>query len=157
MAKGKYITTPLKLWQYFEGYRSHAKDNPFKIVQQKRSSAIPKNVDGDVTTMNNFIEMPTERPLTMEGFLNYLDAQNIITDATDIFDNKDKQYSGYARTCARIKREIKQDQIEGCMANIYNPSITARVTGLTTKMEQKAELNSNDDEEVRYKITFKMD
>jgi len=77
-----------------------------------------------------------EKPLTFIGFQNYLDDQNVITDVTDYFENKDNRYSDFVRICSRIKRNIQQDQIEGGMANIYNPSITQRLNGLVDKTEQ---------------------
>lgn len=54
----------------------------------------------------------------------------IINDIGDYFKNKDGRYSDYAPICSRIKTIIRQDQIEGGMAMIYNPSITQRLNGL---------------------------
>lgn len=122
MAKHKYIETPEILWQLFVDYASEIKENPIK-------KHVFVGKDGDSA------EEKRERPLTMIGFLNYLDDQDIITDATDYFENKDKRYNDYVRIASRIERSIKQDQIEGGMAGIYNPSITQRLNGLTEKTE----------------------
>ena len=78
-----------------------------------------------------------ERPLTMIGFLNYLDYEGIISDATDYFENKEDRYSDYVRICSRIKREIQEDQIGGGMVGIYNPSITQRLNNLTERIESE--------------------
>ncbi len=141
MAKHKYIKTPAKFWQYFEDYRKEIKDNPFLAIEQRKGNVIiPKDYKGDLSkVLNSTVELPLQRPLTMEGFLNYLDNQDIISDATDYFENKENRYTEYIRIAARIKRVIRQDQIEGGMANIYNSSITARLNNLTEKVETKNE------------------
>jgi hypothetical protein len=137
MAKHKYIETPEKMWNLFEAYRNEIKDNPIQIVEQKKGTVIiPKSFEGDLGELyQTTIHLPQQRPLTMEGFLNYLDDNDIISDATDYFENKDNRYEGYVRICKRIKRVIRQDQIEGGMAGIYNPSITQRLNGLTEKTD----------------------
>ena len=122
MGNVKYIETPELMWQYFSDYAAHIKGDPILVKDW---------VGKDAET----VEREKERPLTMVGFLCYLDDQNIITDATDYFENKDNRYSGYIRVCSRITRNIKKDQIEGGMAGIYNPSITQRLNGLTDKSE----------------------
>ena len=76
-----------------------------------------------------------EKPLTFIGFQNYLDDQNIITDVTDYFENKDNRYNDFVRICSRIKRNIQEDQISGGMAGIYNPSITQRLNSLTDNID----------------------
>jgi len=72
-----------------------------------------------------------EKPLTFIGFQNYLDDQEIITDVTDYFENKQGRYAEFVRICSRIKRNIQDDQIAGGMVGIYNPSITQRLNNLT--------------------------
>lgn len=123
MAKSKYIATPEKMWEYFESYVIKVKGEPFKVKDWVGKDGFQVNRE-------------KEKPLTMEGFQNYLDDESIITDVTDYFENKDSRYSDYIRICSRIRRKIKQDQIEGGMAGIYNPSITQRLNGLTEKIQE---------------------
>lgn len=118
----KNIETPEKMWEYFEAYRKAIKDNPILVKDW-----VGKDAD--------MVHKPKERPLTMVGFQNYLDDQDIISDVTDYFENKDNRYSDFIRICSRIKRNIQQDQIEGGMVNIYNPSITQRLNGLTDNVD----------------------
>jgi hypothetical protein len=136
--KHKYIETPEKLWELFMSYRDKIKNNPIQIVEQKRGNTIiPKDADLSRETLKelfaSIVHLPVQRPLTLEGFYNYLEDNDIITDATDYFENKDSRYCDYIRICSRIKRTIRQDQIEGGMAGIYNPSITQRLNGLVEK------------------------
>ena len=113
----KKIQLPEFLWQYFEEYVKGVKGTPIKV-----QDFVGKDAEE--------VFRAKERPLTMEGFQNYLDDNDIITDVTDYFENKDGRYSDFVRICSRIKRRIRQDQIEGGMAGIYNPSITQRLNNL---------------------------
>lgn len=134
MGKNKYIESPERMWELFCGYRDQLKGNPIILVEQKKGNTIiPKGFEGEMPAP--IVELPAQRPLTMEGFQNYLDDNDIITDVTDYFENKDSRYSEYVRICKRVKRVIRQDQIEGGMAGIYNPSITQRLNGLVEKSE----------------------
>jgi hypothetical protein len=139
----KNIKTPAKMWELFCLYRDEIKRNPIHLLEQKKGTTIiPKNFEGDVSeALNPIVKLPAQRPLTMEGFQNYLEDNKIITDVTDYFENKQERYSDYVRVCSRIRRVIRQDQIEGGMVGIYNQSITQRLNGLAEKsqIEVKAE------------------
>lgn len=115
--KKKYIETPEIMWELFLKYKEQVKTSP--ILQKDWVGK-----DGSE------IYREKEKPLTMDGFQNYLDDEEIISDVTDYFENKGGRYQSYVRICSRIKRNIRQDQIEGGMAGIYNPSITQRLNGL---------------------------
>lgn len=118
----KNIETPVLLWEYFKDYKDDVKANPIIVKDW---------VGKDADTVHR----EKERPLTFIGFQNYLDDQEIISDVTDYFENKDNRYSEFIRICSRIKREIQDDQISGGMVGIYNPSITQRLNGLTDKTD----------------------
>lgn len=124
MGKRKYIETPQKMWGLFQEYKADIKNNPIK-------KQVFVGKDGHAEWEER------ERPLTMEGFLNYLEDAEIITDATDYFENKDGRYSDYVRICSRIRRKIRQCQVEGGMVGIYNPSITQRLNNLTEKVDNR--------------------
>jgi hypothetical protein len=65
----------------------------------------------------------------------YLYHNDITKNSFDYFNNKDGAYENYSMVCRAIKHEIRQHQIEGGMAGIYNPSITQRLNGLVEKQE----------------------
>ena len=118
MAQGrKKIFTPESLWDNFTQYVETVKGSPIRV-----QDFVGKDAEE--------VYRAKERPLTMEGFQNYLDDNDIITDVTDYFENKEGRYTDFVRICSRIKRRIRQDQIEGGMAGIYNPSITQRLNNL---------------------------
>lgn len=133
MGRTKLIQTPEEMWSLFEEYKKETKDNPILkhvFVGKDGSSAMEKK----------------ERPLTFEGFENYLVLNKIITDVSDYFENKDNRYKDYVPVCRAIKRIIRQDQIEGGMVGIYNPSVTQRLNGLVdkTQAEVKADVKVED-------------
>ena len=124
----KYIETPQKMWELFEAYRNEVKDNPrvtYDFVGR----------DG------NEVQKKLERPLTIEGFYEYVCSREDtkfdtgFPDLSDYFENKDERYTDYIRICARIKRNIRQDQIEGGMVGQYNPSITQRLNNLVDRQQ----------------------
>ena len=120
MAKKKYIETPEKMWELFEAYRKEVKSNPRKITDFYGK-------DGEERIK------PLERPLTFEGFYNY--CYDTVCCIDQYFENRDSRYNEYVAICSRIKKDIRQDQIEGGMVGQYNPSITQRLNGLTDKQE----------------------
>jgi hypothetical protein len=73
----------------------------------------------------------------MEGFdvfvMNYEGIES--KGVEQYFSNREGRYSAYVGICSRIKKEIRNDQIEGGMIGQYNPSITQRLNGLTEKTD----------------------
>ena len=118
--KSKYIETPEEMYELFEAYKANRK--PREI--QKAT------VKGVVSEFH----LP---PLTMEGFdvyvMNYEGTQS--KGVEQYFSNREGRYSAYVDICSRIKREIRNDQIEGGMVGQYNPSITQRLNNLTEKTD----------------------
>ena len=132
--KQKYIESPEKMWEYFCSFRAELKANPILIIEQRKGTTIiPKDFQKDLPSP--IIELPTARLLTMEGFQNYLADNDIIQSIDHYLCNQDDKYKPYLSVCRRIRRVIRQDQIEGGMVGIYNPSITQRLNGLTEKTE----------------------
>lgn len=114
------IESPEILWNHFKAYKETVKNNPI-IIQD----FVGKDADE--------VERKKERPLTMEGFENYCFENGIINDLKDYFANSNDAYTIFSPICRAIKRVIRQDQIEGGMAGIYNPSITQRLNSLVEK------------------------
>jgi len=121
---GKYIETPEKMWEYFEAYRAGVKSNPRTKTVFPGKDAISQYE-------------PLERPLTLEGFENWCADAGIIEDLSNYFANTKGNYSDYSTICSRIKRVIRQDQIEGGMVGQYNASITQRLNSLVDKQENQ--------------------
>lgn len=121
---GKYIETPEKMWEYFEAYRLEVKCNPRSKTVFPGKDAKPQ-------------KEPLERPLTLEGFENWCADAGIVQDLGDYFGNTKGNYANYSAICSRIKRVIRQDQIEGGMVGQYNASITQRLNALVDKQENQ--------------------
>lgn len=124
MGVHKKIPTPELMMEHFNSYKNEIKDNPILV-----HDFVGKDAEE--------VQRKRERPLTMEGFENWLFTNGIISDISDYFENKDERYSDFIPICRAIKRIIRQDQIEGGMAGVYNPSITQRLNALVEKSEVK--------------------
>lgn len=127
MGKRKYIETPEKLWEYFELYKKDTKSRPFLVKDWVGKDA-------------HDVYREKERPLTIEGFECWLADQNIIDNLSNYFANSDNRYSDYSTICSRVKKAVRQDQIEGGMAGMYNPSITQRLNGLVEKTQTEVNI-----------------
>lgn len=135
MGKKKYIETPEKLYELFQQYKESVKSKPFKVKDW-----VGKDADE--------VQREKEKPLTMEGFECFIPITETIHQ---YFCNQNNAYNEYVSICSRIKKEIREDQIAGGMAGIYNPSITQRLNGLVDKTEQKVVKVGKDLEDEEYK------
>lgn len=114
--------SPEELWDAFMKYKTHEKANPILVHDF---------VGKDGTE----IYRKKETPLTMEGFKAYLFASSEYK-FFDIENYMDGTHKEFIDISVRIKEVIRQDQIKGGMAGIYNPSLTARINGLVDKVEK---------------------
>jgi hypothetical protein len=121
MPDKKYIETPEIMLDLFNKYKQWAKSNPITIEDYVGKDA-----------QRVLREKP--RCLTLEGFENYVaDIDGMPQHLSDYFANSRDSYKDFSTICSRIRREIRQDQIEGGMAGIYNPSITQRLNSLVER------------------------
>jgi hypothetical protein len=122
MGRPNKIQSPEHLYELFEAYKKKTKENPF----------IVKDFVGKDAEM---VYREKERPLTMEGFNNYVFDMGIIHGLDNYFANSRGRYKKFSSICRAIKEQIRQDQIEGGMAGMYNPSITQRLNNLVEKTQ----------------------
>ena len=122
----KNIETPEILWQHFIDYKEVTKSKPITVKDWVGKDA-------------EQVYKEKERPLTIEGFENYLEDKEVISHLSDYFANTNDSYSDYSTICSRIKRNVRQDQIEGGMVGIYNPSITQRLNSLVERTDIKSD------------------
>jgi hypothetical protein len=130
MGKNKYIETPEKMWEHFEAYKNEVKSNP-----RKKHVFVGKDGVSDYELL--------ERPLTLDGFECYCYDNGIISDLSQYFANTEQRYTDYQTICSRIRKAIKDDQIQGGMVGQYNASITQRLNGLTEKVQNEQNININ--------------
>jgi len=121
VSKPKYIESPYKMWELFCEYAGKTKER--KRVIEK---ATPRGV----------VKESHEVPLTMVGFECYVADSGFNTDLSHYFANYEDRYTEYLAICSRIKKSIRQDQIEGGMTGQYNASITQRLNNLTERVDQ---------------------
>ena len=120
MGKLRNIKSQEHMLELFDSYIDQTKHNP--IMVHDYVGGVAKEV-----------RIEKQRPLTLEGFINY--AYNRVGYIHQYFENTGGNYDEYLGVCSHIRRLIRQDQIEGGMAGIYNPSITQRLNGLVEKQE----------------------
>lgn len=120
MGRDKNIESPELLWELFKAYEKKAKSEPIKVQDYVGKDGLE-------------VQRERERPLTIEGFEDYLFEEEVINDLGDYLSNKEGRYTEFAAICRAIRRKCRKDQIEGGMAGIYNPSITQRLNGLVDK------------------------
>lgn len=125
MGRRKNIETPELMWELFTKYKDFVKDNPIEV-----QDFVGK--DGDE------VYRKKNRPLTMEGFECFVMDHTDVTypDLTRYFEAKDEGFRMFVPICSRIRREIRNNQIEGGMAGVFNPSITQRINGLVEKVQE---------------------
>jgi hypothetical protein len=131
MGKHKYIETPERMWEIFQQYKETRK---------------PREIQK--ATVKGVVSEWHTPPLTMEGFQNYCEEN--VGCVHQYFANQDGLYFDYMTICSRIKRVIRQDQIEGGMVGQFNPSITQRLNGLTEKTDVTT--NGKDLSEIKVNI-----
>lgn len=122
VGRPRNVESPEKMWELFEAYKKEVKSKPVRKM-------VFVGKDGSKDWEER------ERPLTIDGFKNY--CWGIVGDITNYLHTND--YEEFSNICSRIKSEVRNDQIDGGMVNIYNPSITQRLNSLTEKTENKTE------------------
>ena len=126
--KDKYMTPEL-LMELFESYKKEVKSTPFIIIDWVGASA-------------KEVKRQKEKPLIKEGFENYVRRNSRLKNFGDYFANSDNSYTDFIPVLEDIKREIREDQISGGMAQIYNSGITARLNNLVEQTENKHQVSS---------------
>jgi len=125
----KIFSHPDEIWHHFCGYIAFCNDNPVK-----KHTFVGKDGRSD------FELIP--RPLTYEGFCNYLQREDIINNPIHYFQNFEGRYEDFIQVCSRIKSEIRDHQMIGGMTGLYKESITQRITGLSDKQEVSSNNNN---------------
>lgn len=123
MGRPNKIESPEHLWSLFQEYKKETKRNPILVQDYVGKDA-------------QMVYKEKERPLTMEGFECYVWDKGVINGLDQYFANSNGRYKRFLAICSRIKKDIRQDQIAGGMAGIYNPSITQRLNNLVEKTQQ---------------------
>jgi hypothetical protein len=120
VGRPRNLDSPEQLSELFDKYKADVKANP-RIKSVFGGKEFEERAE------------PLERPLTLEGFELFCYDQ--VGMVEQYFKNTDKRYEEFVPICTRIRKAIRQDQIEGGMVGQYNPSITQRLNGLTEKVE----------------------
>jgi hypothetical protein len=121
VGRPRNLDSPEQLSALFDKYKADVKANP-RIKSVFGGKEFEERAE------------PLERPLTLEGF--ELFCYDEVGMVEQYFKNTDKRYEEFVPICTRIRKAIRQDQIEGGMVGQYNPSITQRLNNLKEQVEQ---------------------
>lgn len=127
----KKIATPEILWQHFLDYKEWVRNNPI-LVQDY------------IGKESQMVYRERQRPLTIEGFECYCFDNDIIGDLSHYFANTHNNYTDFLTICKSIRKAVRNNQIEGGMAGIFNASITQRLNGLTENVNQDIKSNGKE-------------
>lgn len=124
-----------ELWQLFLDY-----------VESRKSD--PINVEDYVGAAAKRVYRKKEKPLTRNGFFLYVKKVKGYWVKHYFAKKATVPYEPYKEIIDMIEESIKDDQIVGAMCGIYNATITARLNGLTEKVEESGS------KEVSIKVTY---
>jgi len=123
MGRTKTIKTPEDLYSLFEEYKQWRDENPIKKNDFRGKDAYE-------------VILKLERPLSMVGFSNFVYSRiGMSWGIKHYIQNTDDKYKDFLPIASRIKDEIREDQVSGGMAGIYNASITARLNNLSENVK----------------------
>jgi len=120
----KTFSTPEALWTAAQEYFQWVRDNP--IYEQRLVTYL-----GDYQRVN----VPKMRGMTLYGLAGFL---GVTTKTWYLY----KGYEGYQDVCAAIDEIIRQQKIEGAMANQLNQLVVVRELGLKDKKELSGDQSS---------------
>lgn len=118
----RLFKTPEALYYAFEKYKAGLKEEA-----QEWTKVQYVGKDGDR------VEDKLKVPYTFEGFKRYCRKHH--GEVEQYFINPNGIYDEFISICRAIKDEIRENQIIGGLLNMYNPSITQRLNGLTEKSD----------------------
>jgi hypothetical protein len=130
VGRPRNFETPEDLWKAFTEYQTWIAKNPIR-----KMVFVGKDGARDFELI--------ERPYSMEGFEVFCWEEYGQID--QYFKNVDGRYSEFIPICSHVKKLIREQQISGGMAGVYNPSITQRLNGLTEKTENNTTLTGKID------------
>ena len=116
--------TPEELQELFEEYKEHVKNNPFLIHEF---------VGKDGTS----VMRSKERPLTKDGFELFVRQKGKAKGLDQYIYNQNGAYNDFMGFLKDFDLEIRDNQLSGAMAGIFNPTITARMNNLTESTKQE--------------------
>lgn len=124
----RIFKTPEDMYKAFTEYKDSRKD---EAKNWPKIQYVGK--DG-----NKVIDFPV-MPLSVDGFEVW--AYNHYGNIGQYFDNKEGYYDDFVVICSRIRKEVRDNQINGGMMGYFNPSITQRLNNL--KEQSETNINSN--------------
>ena len=125
VGRPKNLKSPKQLMEAAKEYFEWCDENPFKKQDFIRGGEMA----GSVVTLD------VMRPYTWQGLEMWLYDKSIIAKLDDYRANKNGNYSEFSDTLMHITNIIREQQLTGGLADIFNSNLISRVLGLTEKSE----------------------
>ena len=109
--------TAEQLAQAFEDYKAFVDANPFEIVTIFKGEESVRHIP---------------HPYTLCGFMVFIDSMSEWCDWKRYTKERGADFLG---VLTRIETEVRDQQVNGGMAGMYNANLTARLNGLTDKKD----------------------
>lgn len=136
--------SPEELWNKSLEYFEWVDNNPIMIVEQTK---MPQRLDASMMKtmkpamvkkfLTQTVELPHQRCYSLEGLCMFLNIDD------DTFRNYSREvgYETYFEVCARIRKIIDKQHLEGGMAGTFNANIVTRKLGLVEKSHNEVNVN----------------
>ena len=126
--RDKIFEKPENLWTAALEYFEWVQDNPLY-----RNEAIKS---GD--RAGEIIQIPTERPMTIQGLCIYLD---ISFETFNNYGSNQDPWKDFFAIVTRIREIIKDQKLAGAIIGAYNANIVARELGMADKKEVSSSMS----------------
>lgn len=125
----KYITVE-DLWKHWCSYKQYCKENPIVTIDYKGKDATR-------------VEIPIERPRTIEGFGEWCRDKNLHQDVSKYIYNDKGLYDDYSTISTRILQERTAQQLEYGLTGHYNANLTARINQIADNNNQNVNVSAS--------------
>ena len=125
VGRPKNLKSPIILMDAAKEYFEWCDENPFKKQDFIKGGVMA----GTVVTLD------VMRPYTWQGLEMWLYDKNLLAKLDDYRANKNGNYSEFSDTLMHITNIIREQQLTGGLADVFNSNLISRVLGLTEKSE----------------------
>lgn len=121
MARPRLFDHPDQIWGLFLKYKAHIKANPITKREYVGRDGIP-------------VDTPLPTAMTLDGFGCFC-----WEHWGDISHYMKGDYDEFSQIIARIRQEVRDNQVSGALAGVFNSNLTARLNSISEK--QSIEIN----------------
>jgi hypothetical protein len=126
------IESPEKLWDLFLGYVQNVQENPWLKVDYVGQKA-------------EKVVIPLAKPITFEGFENYLFSTIGVADIGQYASNRDGRYPEYVSIIKTIRQNCFEQNFNGAAVGAFNANLIARKLGIKDQVDSDIKVSDISD------------